>query len=400
MVVSSIGWLTPWLTSGTTYQRCHVPARLLAERGWQTAVRDTFVWGTDDRIRLSKDVQPKVGEKADPDRTFAPDVLVISWWAPKHGDPAPVLRGARRAGQRILLDVDDNPFARRGHADPTWLQLVRHCDGVLVTTTALAGQLTARWHGKPPVRVVPTMYDPGPYQWPAGRQRPSWGTLRGRTTKAEILWLERPMLGFRGGLQWHRTDAAELRRLRHLAPIVHIGHDPRRWACDCGKYVPYETRPDHAGRMPVCSCGQEMVDGIPTLEEICPGVTVARRFLMRTYPHYARLLGMIAPYITLGVIPLDGTNFAQAKTHIGGLEWAAVGVPWVATATAEYDRLGGRLSKHYLVRKPRDWPRLVGELLRDWELCDAVRAEQHERAVARTANVWPWVEILSGETRP
>lgn len=386
----SVGWITPYLDSGTTYQRCHLPARLLAEAGWETAVSDAIGFDdADGRIRLpasASDVKarlaasPLVGLGSVP--TICPDAVVISWWGPQQGDPGPPITAAKAAGQTILLDVDDNPYARRGHCDPAWSKLIRLCDGVLVTTQALKDQLDARWHGRPPVRVVATLYDPTPYQWPSRALRPSWGAAP---------W---PLLGFRGGLQWHRTDAADLRRLRDLAPFVHLGHDKRRWACDCGKYVGHEAALAEA---PVCSCGQPMVDGIPTLEEITK-VSVARRFATHSYRRYAHLLAAVAPYVTVGVIPLDMTSFAEAKTHIGAFEWSAVGVPWVASATAEYSRLAGPLSGTYLVRKARDWPRKVGALLADPELRRAVMVEQRGAAEKRRAHAGHWELALRAMT--
>ena len=40
-----------------------------------------------------------------------------------------------------------------------------------------------------------------------------------------------------------------------------------------------------------------------------------------------------------GIVPLQRSRFNEAKSNLKGLEYAALGVPFVASPTAEYERL-------------------------------------------------------------
>lgn len=346
----SVGWMTPWTHSGTSYQRCHLPARLMIEHaGWDALVGDRMMWTDDDRIAVGTE-----------EGGFIPDVVVISWWAPERSGAPEMLDGARAAGQKIVLDVDDNPWAHRGFANPDWRQLIRHVDATFVTTESLANQLAAHWPAGAPIRVVPTLFDPTPYQSRA------------------LAWRDAPtgpVLAYRGGLQWHARDVPALRSLTDW-PFVHFGHDPRQWHCQhCSRHVdfPHYYSPQDGPRCPYCGrpvsrsrFAVAVVDGQESkrLDELT-GVNVIRQFRLHTYSRYARILAAAAPYVTLGVIPLEEGNFSEAKTHIGGLEWSAVGVPWVATGTAEYRRLAGDAADACIVRKKRHWRSQVGRLLSD-----------------------------------
>lgn len=379
--------MTPWLTSGTTYQRCELPARELRDRaGLDTLVGDRMMFMDDGRIAVGTE-----------EGGFAPDVVVISWWAPEEGNATEMLADARRAGQRIVLDVDDNPWAHRGFANPDWTKLLREVDAVTVTTEALAGQLR-RHMARIPVHVLPTMFDPSPYQSPAAGipAEGAWGAR----------WALEPgeaLLCYRGGLQWHSRDVQALRWLRAY-PFVHLGHDPRQWHCaKCDRHWGTASLPSF--RCPVCDGPLERsrffvarVDGAQstTLEELT-GVRVARRFRIHSYRNYARLLGLVSPYVTLGVVPLEPGGFSEAKTHIGGLEYAAVGVPWVASATAEYVRLAGHAKSACIVYRPREWEHTVSRLVRDPELRAEVAAVQQERAEAMRPAYWweRWADTLT-----
>jgi hypothetical protein len=85
--------------------------------------------------------------------------------------------------------------------------------------------------------------------------------------------------------------------------------------------------------------------------------------------------------IGVGISPLADTRFNSKKSWLKPLELAAVGVPWVASPRAEYERLH-RLGCGMLADKPKAWHREVGRLVRDagWraELSAAGRAVAEE----------------------
>lgn len=83
----------------------------------------------------------------------------------------------------------------------------------------------------------------------------------------------------------------------------------------------------------------------------------------------------------VGIVPLERSRFNECKSWLKGLEMAAVGVPFVATATGEYRRLA-ELGAGMLADKPNQWEGCIKRLVTD----AGFRQEQAERgrAVAST----------------
>lgn len=78
--------------------------------------------------------------------------------------------------------------------------------------------------------------------------------------------------------------------------------------------------------------------------------------------------------IDLGIVPLEDTMFNAAKSCLKGMEWAAQGIPFVASDLPEYEWLGvGLLAKSF-----RDWTRCLSRML-DPEF----RAEKAAEALER-----------------
>lgn len=100
--------------------------------------------------------------------------------------------------------------------------------------------------------------------------------------------------------------------------------------------------------------------------------------------------------LDVGIVPLKASAFNRAKSWLKGLEMAAVGVPFVASCTPEYERLA-KLGAGRLAAKPKDWEREVSKLIRD----RTFREDQADlgREVARTltieANAWRWLAAWS-----
>lgn len=71
-----------------------------------------------------------------------------------------------------------------------------------------------------------------------------------------------------------------------------------------------------------------------------------------------------AQAISVGIVPLELSPFNQAKSALKGMEYAALGIPFVASPTAEYVRLEaygvGKTAK-----SPSEWKRGLSRLLDD-----------------------------------
>lgn len=98
----------------------------------------------------------------------------------------------------------------------------------------------------------------------------------------------------------------------------------------------------------------------------------------------------------IGIAPLADTKFNHSKSWLKPLELSAVGVPWVGSPRAEYQRLHD-LGCGLLVDKPRRWYATLDRLRKD----EVERKELGAagRAVAETLRLrdhaWRWAEAWS-----
>jgi hypothetical protein len=264
------------------------------------------------------------------------DVVVIQ--RPLTANLVTVIRALQRAGVAVVVEVDDD-FERidpRNTAWPTvqpvneavtgrnWRHLATACelaDLVTVTTPRLA-EVYGR-HGR--VRVIPN-YIPTGYLHiePPAREPGDAGLVR---------------LGWSGNIDTHPND---LPVTRGAVGRVCREHD-----------IPFHVIGDNDARL-VRHLG------------LSPGTKVASTggwLPLAKYP-----VGM--SLLDVGIVPLDLTPFNEAKSWLKGLEFAAVGVAFAASPTAEYRRLA-ELGAGVLVERPKDWLRHLRRLVAD----DDYRAE-------------------------
>lgn len=100
--------------------------------------------------------------------------------------------------------------------------------------------------------------------------------------------------------------------------------------------------------------------------------------------------------LDVGIVPLKASAFNRAKSWLKGLEMAAVGVPFVASPTPEYERLA-RLGAGRLAAKPKDWERELGRLIRDreWRVELAERGREVAKQLTIEGNAWKWLAAWS-----
>jgi glycosyltransferase involved in cell wall biosynthesis len=96
----------------------------------------------------------------------------------------------------------------------------------------------------------------------------------------------------------------------------------------------------------------------------------------------------------VGIAPLQDTLFNMAKSRLKLAEMSAVGVPWVASPSAEYQRFHKESCTGILACSPTEWYRGLKQLLDN----PSMRAEMGEagRTYMRTQtieeNAWRWLE--------
>lgn len=109
--------------------------------------------------------------------------------------------------------------------------------------------------------------------------------------------------------------------------------------------------------------------------------------------------------LEVGIVPLALTNFNEAKSWLKGLEYASVGVPFVASPTQQYRELAEN-GIGWIAESPDDWYRLVGEMVNDDEhrnaLATAWRGEIAARyTIEAHAHRWwdAWGQALENASR-
>lgn len=97
----------------------------------------------------------------------------------------------------------------------------------------------------------------------------------------------------------------------------------------------------------------------------------------------------------IGITPLEDRPFNHAKSHLKGMEYGALGIPSIATATPAYVDYDGTL----LAKRPKDWIRHLDRLADPVE-----RASESRRARAK-AEEWSiqskgqlWIDALEQVT--
>lgn len=96
----------------------------------------------------------------------------------------------------------------------------------------------------------------------------------------------------------------------------------------------------------------------------------------------------------VGTAPLSDTRFNAAKSRLKILEMSSLGVPWVASPRAEYARFHRDTGVGFLARRPRDWYRMLRDLVTNPGLREDQCAAGRDAVSSMTyeGNAWRWME--------
>jgi glycosyltransferase involved in cell wall biosynthesis len=298
------GSLTP---GGAGWVRIVQVAHHLKALGHETVVGATIAAGRDDRL-VPLDQNNTV-------LMLAPDVIVIQRWM--HGHAADAIMAARAAGQIVVNDLDDyfqgldhrnmahrstdparNPVQNRDH----YLRALQASTLVTVSTPYLADR-----YARLGVRceVIPNAIDLAMFP-----RQPVRDTDEGLT------------VGWCGALSWRSGD---LETLRDVLP---------RWLAD------NDARFVHHGVMAHDTETAADRIGIP------PHLVGPSKPIASVYDYPDNLAGF-----DIGIAPVAKIPFNRAKSAIKAMEYAAAGIPTVATKIDAYTAWGGAL----IANRPRDW---------------------------------------------
>lgn len=294
---------------GSANYRLIYPAEQLAKDGHDVEIVDLS--GVEDEVQVRRS-----------------EVAVVS--RPVRAREANLVEQLAAIGTRVVVDLDDDvenlvPEHRLYGFDTTNLhRALAACSRMTVTTAALADTYRAY---RP--RVVPNLaadfladLKPGP--------------MRKR----------RPMLGWFGGLGSHPND---LQQIGHGVVAAMLGGP-----ADLG-FVGAVVYPD----------GSDNLTEYKTRLRVPPN----RPIYWRGYTADPAVLWPAVACFDVGLAPLQPCRFNDAKSNLKGIEYAALGVPFVASPTPEYRALASQ-GVGLLAETPVEWKRQILRLLRDQALRD------------------------------
>lgn len=319
-------WAThhdPPQPNGCAYYRCYLPSTLLADRGWDIGFG----------MPISTE-ELGIGLSHDGGGYFGFEINVLKLLM--HESVPDLIRVMQRNGQRVVVDVDDFHYGipqdnvaaritdpnRNATSNRMWYEMgIRAADTVIVSTDFLADFYADRVRD---VRVVRNSLDTHRF--------------------TPVAQPENPTIGWVGATPWRSRDvellADWLPRFvkQYGTPVHHSGHipnDPKNFGARVG-----------LGR-----------------------VSTTLMTPMSTYPS-------LLTHFHIGLVPLTLSDFNESKSFLKGIEYAAAGIPFIASPTHEYHLLYeagiGRLA-----RTPDEWWDHAVELLNpDVRIAEAARQRE------------------------
>lgn len=299
----------PPLPNGCAWIRMVLPSRALQNHGWDTGVGLP-------RVHPEKGI----GIAHDDGLLLGWDVSVFKLMM--HETVPHLFKTMQDQGSRIVVDVDDAHFAlheenvayhaTNPHVTPESNRMyyevgIRQADTVTVATEFLLEHYEKRCRD---VRLIRNALDTERFE--------------------AVTHTEQPTIGWVGATYWRSGDLEILKDWLpgfvrdHKLQAVHAGH------------VPGDGR--HFGAR----------IGLPKV------VTLP----MQTVDHYPTLFQPIQ----IGLVPLNLVPFSEAKSYLKGLEYAASGIPFIASPTHEY-RLLAKEGIGRIASTPDEWRDHATELL-------------------------------------
>lgn len=296
---------------GCGYYRLIWPAQALIDQGYDVVLTEEGV-NSDLQALMQVD---RDGNEHVVGLAELPDADVVVLQRPLSYKLVEMIYYLRQAGIVVVVELDDdfenihprNLAWRAAHPthspDRNWKLLRQGCelaDGMIVSTPALRSYRTDA-HVLP--NYVPEFY-----------------------TKVEPgEWSDPSTMGWSGSIDTHPEDLQEVQG--SVARLVREGHPIKIVGTGKGVHRAFglsqNTDLNETGWVAIDHYPAEMAD------------------------------------INVGLVPLQASQFNNAKSWLKGLEWASLGVPFVASPTAEYLRLFNDYGIGNIASKAKHWPSLV-----------------------------------------
>lgn len=355
--------LVPSDTWGVGSYRVLQPGRELKKRGHKV-----FMHVDEERMRGQQGNVPVANVlNRDPADGPPADVYVMQRRF-EYGIPTTIL-ALRKAGRAVVCELDDL-YDGLPESSPGWQMLKKHpsrvgvkalnagivfADAVTVSTEALADHYS-RYNRN--VHVLPNYLD--------------WAMWENVAQQSEVDRHKKVRVGWMGWLAWRDNDLAVLREVlpeflkaHRNVEFVSIG----------------EPRMLERG-------GQRVHDYL--------GIPPAQRRTVFGAPY--KDLPTIVPTIDIGLVPLDPNPFNECKSYLKGLEYAACGIPAIATPTEPYRGFIRDGDDGLLAATPGEWAAALELLVADPDLRRAMGRSARAKAETLTIQreVTQWESLYSG----
>ncbi len=109
-------------------------------------------------------------------------------------------------------------------------------------------------------------------------------------------------------------------------------------------------------------------------------------------------LPSMTAHFDIGLVPLEDIPFNEAKSHLKGMEYAACGIPCVASNTESYrDYWVGDREIGFIAKRPKDWINHLELLVTDHELRRSMGKKAREFASEHTIqkHIGEWEEVYN-----
>jgi glycosyltransferase involved in cell wall biosynthesis len=337
-----------YVPGGVAWVRCYQPMKFLGAVGWKSMM--SYPDFNEEKGFGAQVPKEKISG-------YGWDVVVLK--GIKEDRAVKMVKRARELGQRVIVDVDDlitdihHSNKAKQHFDPEknkninyehHEEICANADMVTVTTPILYQ------HYRKFCKHVEIIRNGIDYErYPVKihtTNKPKIGWVGSTSWRSNDLWTLSPFM----------TDLLRSKKLK----FHHSGHALK----------PHKPFWEQAG------VAKELVD-------VEPGVATT------VYP---RLFNQI----DIGVVPLNlPLEFNEAKSALKGLEYAASGIPFVASPSGEYKRLAS-MGIGRIASTPDEWISHLTELL-DPEIRQAEATRQRELLVHHSAfrRGFDWLGALS-----
>jgi hypothetical protein len=260
------------------------------------------------------------------------DVFVFQ--QPLSPDYLPLIRQLRAVGKRIVCETDDDfrnlpsYHPSRRDVSPEQRQVQEACYALSDAFSVSTPSLAESYRDHSPVVLRNRLH------W---RMWEDVQPVYERETR-------RVRVGWMGGLEWRRDDLAVLRGV--IGPWLERHPEVEFVAAGDQRVHDYLAVP----------AGQRVTTARVAFRNMDLALTTAT--------------------MDIGLVPLDRNRFNEGKSALKGMEYAACGIPCVATPTGEYRLWVEEGSNGLLAASPAQWRAAMDELVADAEL----RREMGRRA--------------------